>query len=384
MLPLAGHAEIRAVLGRRAVSGTLPQSILLHGPAGVGKQRMGLWLAQLLVCQKPTHAAEPCGGCQPCQMAARLQHPDVHWFFPLPRPEGTSPERLREKLEGVRATELEARRADRLHVPAYERTPAHYLAAIQTLQRLAGSRPAMGRRKVFVVGEAELMVPQESSPEAANAFLKLLEEPPADTTLILTAERPGALLPTIVSRVLPVRVRPLSSAEVSAFLLESGAVQDAPEADRIAAASAGAIGRALRLLPAAGSASPLERQRQQGRALLETVLSSAAPVRFAAAHATAPAGARGEFLGLMDSFSVWLRDLLAVVSGAPEHLLHGGEADLLHRAAQRPGLHPLGIADALRRIDAAREMAEGNVNPQLILADLLRGVHSDIHAAPHV
>ena len=72
-------------------------------------------------------------------------------------------------------------------------------------------RPSVGSRKVFVVGDAEAMVPQESSPEAANAFLKLLEEPPADTTLILTSSNPGALLPTIKSRVLPIRLLRLSS-----------------------------------------------------------------------------------------------------------------------------------------------------------------------------
>jgi DNA polymerase-3 subunit delta' len=62
------------------------------------------------------------------------------------------------------------------------------------------------------------MVPQESSPEAANAFLKLLVEPPSGTYLVLTAEQPGALLPTILSRVLPVRLLPLEAREVASFL----------------------------------------------------------------------------------------------------------------------------------------------------------------------
>ena len=78
--------------------------------------------------------------------------------------------------------------------------------------------PSLARRKVFVVGDAERMVPQLANPEAANAFLKLLEEPPADTTIILTSSEPGALLPTIRSRVVSVRVPPLSEAAVRAFL----------------------------------------------------------------------------------------------------------------------------------------------------------------------
>ena len=78
----------------------------------------------------------------------------------------------------------------------------------------------MARRKVFVIGDAERMVAQEGSDQAANAFLKLLEEPPEDTTIILTSSEPGALLPTIRSRVVAVRVPPLSGAEVSAFLAD--------------------------------------------------------------------------------------------------------------------------------------------------------------------
>ncbi len=248
---LRGHQQMRAALGRAVRDGArgarLPQSLLLHGPEGIGKERFGLWLAQLLVCETPRET-EPCGECLGCRLTGRLEHPDVHWFFPLPRPEAAGPDRLREKLEEARAAELQARRADPFHLPAHDRAPAYFLAAIRTLQERAASRPAMGSRKVFVVGDAEAMVPQESSPEAANAFLKLLEEPPADTTLVLTSSTPGALLPTIRSRVLPVRLLPLSTEEVRDFLVRDRGVPQG-EAEKVAVLARGAIGRALRLLP---------------------------------------------------------------------------------------------------------------------------------------
>jgi DNA polymerase III subunit delta' len=376
-LPLFGHTAARAALGRAVAAGNLPQSILLHGPAGIGKERFGLWLAQLLVCEAPAEGAEPCGRCHPCRLAERLQHPDIHWFFPLPRPEAGSPEKLREKLQELRAAELETRRANPLRLPSFERPPAHFLAAIQTLQRLAGSRPAMGARKVFVVGDAELMVPQESSPEAANAFLKLLEEPPADTTLILTTERPGALLPTILSRVLPVRLGLLGEAELVEFLTRSGAAPE-PEARRVASIARGSIGRALRLLPGAEGTGTLEKCRQQARELLEAALSSNPVPRLAAAHAAPPAGARGPFLAVLDALGEWLRDLSALAADASEQVLNRDGADFLARCISSAGVHPLGAARGLRRLDEARARAEGNVNPQLILADLLRGLQGDL------
>jgi DNA polymerase-3 subunit delta' len=300
-----------------------------------------------------------------------LEHPDLHWFFPIPRPDAASPEKLREKLEDARAAELKERREHPGHFPAWERAPAHFLASILTLQQLAAVRPAMGSRKVFVVGDAERMVPQESSPEAANAFLKLLEEPPADTVLILTSSQPGALLPTIRSRVLPLRLAPLADDEVAAFLTEEMAL-DREAAARIAAVSRGAIGRALRSAPADGKPGPLERQRLRGRELLLAALSASAVPRMAAAHQQAPAGGRGEFSAELDALGEWLRDLLAVASGAPEVVGDGEARALLQRAVDQHEIGALQAAAALEKVSGAQELAQGNVNPQLIVSTLLR------------
>jgi DNA polymerase-3 subunit delta' len=307
----------------------------------------------------------------------RLEHPDVHWFFPLPRPDAASPEKLREKLEESRAAELQRRRESAAHVPAFDRAPAHFLASILTLQQLAAVRPAMGRRKVFVVGDAELMVPQESSPEAANAFLKLLEEPPADTVLVLTSSQPGALLPTIRSRVLPLRVSPLEAGEVAEFLASETGL-DRATAERVAASARGAIGRALRSAPADGKPGPLEKQRQRGRELLLAAMSSSSVPRMAAAHNQAPAGGRGDFSFELDSLAEWLRDLLAVASGAAGSVGDAEARALLERAVEQHGIGALAAASALEKVGGARELAQGNVNPQLILATLLRDVQREL------
>jgi DNA polymerase III subunit delta' len=384
LAPLRGHEEARERLARAVGAGTLPQSILLHGAAGIGKERLALWLAQLLVCEAPL-AEGPCGACLSCRLCGRLEHPDVQWFFPLPRPDASSPEKLRDRLEEARGAELQLRRADPLHVPAYEKAPAYFLATIQTLQQLASVRPSMGSRKVIVVGDAELMVPQEASQEAANAFLKLLEEPPRHLTLILTATQPGALLPTIRSRVLPYRLLPLPTATVLDFLREECGI-DGEQAAEVAAGAGGSIGRAVRMAPGGGSA--LADQRAAGKALLLAALASTPVERFGVAHALAPAGARALLVGQLDAFALWLRDLAAVASGDPVEGLSPESRALLQRAAARPGLHPVSVADAMQAVYDAREMAYGNVNPQLIVADLLRRVQGmlrpqSIPARPH-
>lgn len=377
MPPVYGHGEVRGKLTAALRGGSLPQSLLFHGPSGVGKERLGLWLAQQIVCQEPRADGGACGECLACRMALRLEHPDIHWFFPLPRPEASSPEKLREKLEEHRYAELSARRSDPFHIPSFDKAPTYFLGMVQNLQRLASVRPAMGDRKVFVVGDAEAMVPQESSPEAANAFLKLLEEPSADTTLILTSSNPGALLPTIRSRVLPVRLLRLAAGEVAEFLVRERGLKEA-EARHLAAASEGAIGTALRLLPSAGGAGVLQKQREAARAMLVAATSATAADRFAVASNVPPAGARGDFTAGLEALGLWLRDLMAVSAGATEQVVYTDDPALLAAIAKKPGVTPSGVASAIVRVQDALDLAAGNVNPQLILADLLRGMRQDL------
>ena len=196
IVPLYGHRALRGRLRDSADRGRLPASILLHGPRGVGKQRLALWLGQLLVCR--ADGARPCGACQDCRYGEVLVHPDLQWYFPRPRLRevDASPDSVRDDYREAIAERVERHG---LYPPA-DGSEAIYVAAVRALLRQAVMSPAMSRRKVFVVGDAERMVPQEGAEAAANAFLKLLEEPPADTTLILTSSEPGALLPTIGCR----------------------------------------------------------------------------------------------------------------------------------------------------------------------------------------
>ncbi|HXO85262.1 MAG TPA: hypothetical protein VN803_07030, partial [Gemmatimonadales bacterium] len=79
--PLIGHEGVKTRLAGALASGKLPQALLLTGPRGVGKQRLALWLAQLIQCDAP--GQEPCGECRSCRLVQMLQHPDVHWFVPV-------------------------------------------------------------------------------------------------------------------------------------------------------------------------------------------------------------------------------------------------------------------------------------------------------------
>jgi DNA polymerase III subunit delta' len=339
--PLVGHAALRQRFTETIARDALPGSILLHGYRGVGKQRLALWLAQALLC---TATPAPCGSCQTCRYTTELTHPDLYWFFPVLRADvgDASPE---EALAYMRGAMRDRALADGLWGPSLGNEGV-FVEMIRALVRAAASSPAMAKRKVMILGDADRMIAQEGSDQAANALLKLLEEPPADTTLILTSSEPGALLPTIRSRVVSVRVAPLSPGEMrdwtanSAVSAKLGKVNDAV-IDR----ASGAPGSLL-----AGTAH--EAAQSHAEAWLKAIGGDASE-RFVAVLSEKPAGARGGFADALDSL---------------EGLLH----QRLRVAVERDSPRAAALAKAQDAVENARERTGHNVNPALITAELIR------------
>ena len=362
IVPLHGHGALRRRLLDAAARDALPASLLFQGPRGVGKQRLALWLGQALLCQTPPGeraGGEPCGSCRSCRYALDLTHPDLHWYFPRPRLKDGDPSPADVQVDYA-AARAERRERNGLYAPSAG-TEGLYVATVRTVVQQAAVSPALSRRKIFVVGDAERMVPQEGAEAAANAFLKLLEEPPADTVLLLTSSEPGALLPTIRSRVVTVRVPLMPAADVaqlladplvSAVLATDGNRQTPAELAESAGGAPGALfGSAER------SAAVAEAER-----LLNAVLRGGRAEQLRAAFMQGAARARGAYSDVLDALTVRLRDVAREASApATAH-------DPLPRDARRA----LAASRGMDAVERAKGRAAGNVSPQLVTAELLR------------
>lgn len=378
--PVFGHTDLQASLSRALATGSLPPSLLIHGPRGVGKQRLALWLGQLLLC--PESGPEgPCGECKGCRMAVNLEHPDLHWYFPLAKPKGVRPAKLSEALEKARYDTIAERKARPLRPASAPAEPTGlYLAVAQALRSHANRRPAVGLRQVFVIGDAETLVPQESSQEAANALLKLLEEPPTSTLIILTSSEPGRLLPTIRSRTMPLHLPPLAPDAVEQFLVEVGGVSP-EDARRASHLGRGSIGRALGFLPIEGDPGPLETLRTQAFELLHAASDTDPGAVYRKSLELGTTRSRG-LMPLLELLEDALRDLSVTAARASEGLINSDREDLLERIREARDIHPVAVAKAFRHLEEAKELVAGNVNPQLIVAGLLTRIREELVGNP--
>jgi DNA polymerase III subunit delta' len=351
--PLVGHRLARKRLAQAARTNKLPQVILLTGPAGIGKQRMALWLAELLLCEQK--GDEPCGVCRSCRLVGGLSHPDVHWLVPIARPKASDPDKQVDEAGQAIAQILDERRRESFYPPA-DGMAIHGLASVRLLQRRAVLTPVEGGRRIFIIGDADRLIPQEASQEAANALLKLLEEPPAGSVFIMTTVEARRLLPTMRSRAVPLRLGRLTDAEVRGFLESHLRPRLAgKELDQRVALAEGSIGCGLQVGDDAGKA------QQAARQWLEAVLAGSGSA-FERALGQPAWSARGEFTAMLDAVADTLGDAARGTLGQPTRRPVPQKL-LRHR-------HPDPLLKALEHVADAREAAWGNVNPQVLLAVL--------------
>lgn len=347
IIPLFGHKELQERLLPRIAAGTLPQSILLHGSTGVGKQRLGLWMAQALLC---TSNAPPCGSCRECRYALDLSHPDLTWVFPRPRPKGSESE-----PDDVADDLTDARLKRAAQHGLYATPPGNegvYVSAVRFLVRQASRTPSLARRKIFVVGDIDRMAQQEGAEVAANAFLKLLEEPPADTWVISTTSAVGSLLPTIRSRVVSIRVPRLDDREMRAFMADplvtaalAKAGLPASEHERLLLAQ-GAPG----VLLSTGVKKPaVDAARKWIEAATSGNRADVLKVAFVQGHS----GARAGYSDTLDALTLALYERMKTGTQRQDAAVASSSSR------------------AIELVEEAKKLADANVSPQLISTKLL-------------
>ena len=268
--------------------GRIPHSLLFTGIEGVGKRTAAVRLAMASNCtgnpvlKQPAVAAEnktepscrPCGECGPCLRIAAGTHPDIA----LIQPEG-----------GVIK-----------------------IAQIRNLCQTLSMKPFEGQMRVAILVDAHLM-----NPSAGNALLKILEEPPEKTLLILTARQDSDLLSTIVSRCQHIRFNPVSRNALSEALIQDHGFA-AEEAATVASLSGGSFSRALAMKHSAW-------MTRRDWLVTELIRLGSSPLHIVLALSEKLSKNRDALSAVFEIMICWFRDLL-IVTRDPDKVHQPGPA----------------------------------------------------------
>ncbi len=195
-----GHPEIQEQLLNSIKTDRLPHAFIFYGNEGCGKEAFAIEVAKLLNCEKGPLFI--CQNCSSCLKISHLQHPDIQFIFPTPSTGNVKPEDIGESIR-------EKAQNPYRRVRFRGKNSFISIDTVRDLKREAKYKLYEGQKKVFIISEAD-----EMRPEAANALLKILEEPPANLMLILITSRIHRILPTIRSRCQLIHFAPLDGDQV--------------------------------------------------------------------------------------------------------------------------------------------------------------------------
>lgn len=368
-----GNQRIVQALRGVLKSQRVPHALLFTGARGVGKFTLARMFAQAANCERLPD--DFCGECATCERISQLANAET-----------LLAQGLAERGEGADAATVErmplilqphpdvwALLPDPVRLKTPVARPMLRIGQLRAVQRAASFQP-MGRRRVFILDGAESM-----RWDVANVFLKILEEPPGNATLLLTAPSPYALLPTIVSRCLQFHFAPLPQKDVEKILEEKTA--RSPAQNKLAAALAeGSPGRAMEM--------DVEQTAQRRKDALQILARAARGQDFSQLFAATAALAKDKDAPFEEQIAIFyglLSDLLELTSRIKAPALRNlplsrelqtlsdsidtawvmkaiAGFDLLHAGARRNLNKQLGLdalAAALTTSSSAREMFPG-------------------------
>lgn len=323
---IQGHEWAADMLQRHIATGGLRHAYLFTGPRGVGRRTLALRFAQAVNCVNPPQPGVPCGECRTCRQIERMEHADLTL--------------VQSEAEGA------SLKVDQ----------------VRDLQRVLSLAPYESAYRV-----ALLLRFEEATEGAQNALLKTLEEPNSKVLLLVTADDPDNLLPTIVSRCELLRLRPMKLDHLEKILVERKTLTQ-EKARLIAHVAGGRVGYAFRLAEDDG----LWAVRDAWVNDFFSLVSSNKRARLAYSDGKARGRERAETrLDLRDGLTHWLslwRDVLLVVAGSETPLTNLDHKEEIHHLAQN--VSEKQAADLVRRLEHSF-MRLPVANLQLLLDNLL-------------
>lgn len=326
---ILGNEMIKEYFERTLANGQISHAYILTGEAGMGRKTLARAFAMTLLCENNKVGAEasegtrgePCGKCHSCIQFLSDNHPDV--IYVTHEKEGISVNDVREQING-------------------------------TVQ----IKPYSSPYKIYIVDDAEKMTVQ-----AQNALLKTLEEPPAYVVILLLTTRSDSFLPTILSRCITLKLKPLYDEVIRDYLMERLHVEKS-EADICTAFARGNLGKAIAL----SSSEEFARMRRSVMSLLKNIHTMDIAQMMEVLKQWKED--KLDIEECLDFMQLWYRDVLMFkATQDTAGFIFKEEYKYIRETAAKSSFH--GIEEILDAMEKAKQRLDANVNYELTMELML-------------
>lgn len=317
---IIGQEQIKEHLQNAVLQKKISHAYMIQGEQFSGKEFIAKTFAATLQCEK--QGPEPCGECRSCKQFLTGNQPDII-YVGHEKPNTIGVEDVRSQINSDIAV-----------------------------------KPYSSPYKIYIINEGEKMTPQ-----AQNALLKTLEEPPAYAVLLILTTNAEELLPTILSRCVVLHMKPVPDRQVREYLKSELMIPDY-KADICVAFARGNIGRAKQL----ATSEEFENIRNEALSLVKNIRGMELHEMMAAIRKI-----RDYHIDVneyLDVLSIWYRDvLLFKATNDTNHLIFREEIQYIRKAADKSAYE--GIENILKALDNAKSRLRANVNFELVMELLL-------------
>ena len=287
------------IISRSFQSDRLSGTYLFSGPDGCGRWALAISLAMLINCEHPdkdkkTNYIHPCGECDQCRKIIGFNFEGLYVAAPLP------PHKKTDDIIDLTNQFIEFKKEEQFAIPTSTSNLTIPIDVARGIKKKLNTRPSTGMRRVVIFYQMEKM--REAS---ADALLKLIEEPPSDSVIILITEKTERLLPTIQSRSQKINLKRTSFEKVAKYLTEKYDVPSS-KADLVARISQGITGQAISLLETGEESGKL--RRGVGFLLFKSLLEDNSPQIIARLTENIGARNRGDAEELLRMWQSFIRD----------------------------------------------------------------------------
>ena len=315
---VVGQDRVKDYLTKSVKKDNLTHGYIFEGPRNIGKLEIAKVFAQLILCENSKE--NPCEKCSSCIKANANSHPDIHIL----------------KLD-----ENSIKRKD-----------------IDELQDSIYIKPYESKKKIYIINDSHKMTVQ-----AANTFLKTLEEPPEDTIIIMITINKDLLLDTIASRCQIINFEMLGHKEVEKILVEDYNINE-EKSKLLAAYSKGNVYKALKILD--GEDKTLE-YRDEIVDIVEKIIEDGKSAVFD--YEKYFNSGKDNIDEILDIFMIWFRDILFVKENISDMIINKDRLKILEK--QSKGKNSIRLAEVYDTIQKTYDDFNKNVNFNLIIDNML-------------